>query len=105
VSEWTRAELAFDHGTSNLVMIGCWHPKTHSRDGAPSTADLTAWLAALDLHMERGCGAAYSVGLIYSASEYYGQSWARPGVHCFVTGREGYGRHSVTEPAAIRERR
>jgi Protein of unknown function (DUF3800) len=64
------------------------HPDT--RDDQPSDADLRSWLAALDWNGERRRSGAFSVGLIYSASPYLGDSWAMPRLSAWVVRRADY---------------
>jgi proteasome lid subunit RPN8/RPN11 len=106
VNEWLQAERSFERAGRDDRLLGIWHthPQTSARNGAPSEPDLRAFLGARDWNEEQGRSNAFSVGLIFSASEYLGDSWGRPGVHCYVTRREGYCRNPVCEPAEVRWR-
>ena len=57
----------------------------------------------LDLNRELGRSVQYAVGLIYAASEYFGDSWARPTAKAWVARRDRLGR-TVCEPATVRGR-
>jgi hypothetical protein len=93
-------ERSIEDNGADLALAGLWHshPATHSRDGEPSSADLESWLNVLDWNEERGRSTAFSIGLIYCASEYWGDSWAKPGLHAWVVRREDYSRRPVCEP-------
>jgi hypothetical protein len=103
--EWARAERAFEAEGVDLALCGFWHSHPQTRNASPSSTDLASLLAVLDWHEEHGRSAAYSVGLIYAASEYLGDSWARPHLDAWVVRREGYSRRAICEPANVRERR
>jgi hypothetical protein len=100
--EWLEAERSFERQGLDDVLLGIWHshPRTFSRDGTPSSADLRAFLAARDWPEEQGRSNAFGVSLLFSASEFWGDSWAAPGAHAFVTRRDRFGR-GVTEPAEV----
>jgi hypothetical protein len=104
--EWFRVERSIEANRADLALAGIWHshPQTSARHGQPSSADLESWLTVLDWNEERGRSTAFSVGQIYCASEFWGDSWARPGLHAWVVRREGYSQHSVCEPARVRQR-
>ena len=103
VEQWHRAEA---QAGPDYPLAGIWHSHGgDSRDGRPSDHDLAAWLAALDWHAEHGRSAAFSVGLIYAASEYYGDSWGSPDLHAYVVYREDiWPWPGICEPATIRRR-
>jgi hypothetical protein len=103
-AEWTRAERTAAANGFDQVLSGLWHSHGDTRDATPSDTDLRAWLAALDWGETNGRSTAVSVGLIYSASTYYGDTYARPRIHGWVVRREGYGRRAICEPAVVRER-
>jgi hypothetical protein len=86
VEQWYRAECELG---PDYPLVGVWHAHGgDTRDGLPSEHDLAAWLAALDWHAEHNRSAAFSVGLIYAASEYYGDSWGSPNLHAYAVRRE-----------------
>jgi hypothetical protein len=58
----------------------------------------------LNWHEKHGRSAAYSVGLIYAASPYLGDTWARPNLHAWVVRRTRYSRQPICEPANVTER-
>jgi hypothetical protein len=103
---WRSHELAYAIDGLDMQLCGLWHAHPNTRDGTPSSADLTALLGVLDWNQGHGRSAPCSVGLIYSASPYLGDSWARPRLHAWVVRREGQGNWAwpVCEPAEIRER-
>lgn len=105
VAPWAAIERASRDNKTDLALTGLWHSHVETRDDRPSDADLTAWLATLDWHEENNRAAAYSVGLIYTACESLGDSWAKPKLSGWVTSREGYSRRPVCRPTAVRERR
>ena len=103
---WAEAERAIEDKRLDLTLCGMWHSHADTRDDRPSDVDLRSWLAALDWNAERGRSAPFSVGLIYSASPYLGDSWATPRLSSWVVRRADYwGRPGICEPATIRERR
>lgn len=104
-AEWLRAERAIDADESGLVLSGLWHAHPATREARPSSADLRGFLAALDWGEEMRRSTTVSVGLIYAASEYLGDSWARPRLSAWAVTRDGYSRRPVCRPATIRERR
>jgi hypothetical protein len=102
---WRSAEAAFAADGVDMELLGIWHCHPETRDGRPSSTDLRAWLSVLRWHEEHSRSAAFSVGLIYAASEYLGDSWARPHLHAWVVRREKYSRRPVCELANVKERR
>jgi hypothetical protein len=103
---WLEAERAIEEKRLDLALAGLWHSHPDTRADQPSTADLRSWLAALDWNEERGRSTAFSVGLIYSASPYLGDSWATPRLSAWVVRRASFwGRPGICEPAIVRERR
>jgi hypothetical protein len=103
--EWYRAERAIEAEESGLVLSGLWHSHPATRDAVPSTADLRGLLATLDWGEERRRSTTVSVGLIYAASPYLGDSWATPRLSAWAVTREGYSHRPICRPVAVRERR
>jgi hypothetical protein len=103
IEMWRSAEAAFANDGLDLELGGLWHCHPDTRSGEPSSADLRALLGVLDWHEQHGRSRACAIGLIYTASPYLGDSWARPQLHCWVVRREGQGRwaRAVCEPGSV----
>jgi proteasome lid subunit RPN8/RPN11 len=99
--EWLEAERSFERAGFDDVLLGVWHchPDESARTCEPSTLDLRAWASALDYSRGRSIN-SYSVGLVYTAAPFWGDSWASPGPHCYVTRTDRCGR-LITEPAEV----
>jgi proteasome lid subunit RPN8/RPN11 len=100
-AEWERAEASIERAGFDDVLLGVWHchPGESARTCEPSAVDLRAWAGALDYSRGRSIN-NYAIGLIYTAAPFWGDSWARPGLHAYVTRRDRFDR-LITEPAEV----
>jgi hypothetical protein len=105
-AEWTRAEREIAVNQFDLTLSNLWHSHGDSSELEPSDTDLRTWLAVHDWANANGRSTAVSAALIYAASSFHGDTYARPHLRGWVIRREGRGNwtYGVVEPANVRQR-